>query len=231
MKHIFVASFTFASAAFSTFSGAAFIESFDPRAGARFSTDTVSGLDWLDVTRTLNRSHQSVSLSMQTDHELEGWRYATVNEFDKLLINFGFTPMQCYDGAKFCTVGDQSHLRPLTAPIIVQMGDTSGRSDPLEPIEGFFGWTMGILADTYTNFEHRTAIIDWNGLQSSGGFAYAPDESDPRVGSFLVRQTSTVPLPATAWLFGSCLLAMSAAKSLRERTWGINVMNHPHPRR
>ena len=47
-----------------------------------YTTDTESGLDWLDVTLSINRSYSDVSSQFGSGGDFEGWRYATGIEFD-----------------------------------------------------------------------------------------------------------------------------------------------------
>ena len=50
-----------------------------------YLTDTDSGLDWLDVTESVNMSYDYVSSQFSTGGQFEGWRYATGDEFNALL--------------------------------------------------------------------------------------------------------------------------------------------------
>lgn len=50
-----------------------------------YLTDTKSNLDWLDVTTTINKSYNEVSLEITQGGELAGWRYATGKEFNNLI--------------------------------------------------------------------------------------------------------------------------------------------------
>ena len=59
--------------------------------------DTTSGLDWLDVTETGNRSYDDVSSQLGAGAEFAGFRYATQAEvtdlFNQFGLPFGFMPM------------------------------------------------------------------------------------------------------------------------------------------
>jgi hypothetical protein len=46
-----------------------------------YTTDTISGLDWLDIHETTGRSYQYVTSRLSTGGAYEGWRYATSTEF------------------------------------------------------------------------------------------------------------------------------------------------------
>jgi hypothetical protein len=59
--------------------------------------DTTSGLDWLDLTQTGNRSYNDVSSQLGAGGQFAGFRYATQAEvtalFSQFGLPFGFTPM------------------------------------------------------------------------------------------------------------------------------------------
>jgi len=65
------------------------------RAGAeivdngRFTSDTVTNLDWLDLTETRGLSYSYVSSQLASDGQFAGWVYATRQQVNDLLINAG----------------------------------------------------------------------------------------------------------------------------------------------
>lgn len=50
-----------------------------------YTTDSLSDLDWLDVTASTNRSFNDVSSQFGTGDDFDGWRYATRVEFNALV--------------------------------------------------------------------------------------------------------------------------------------------------
>lgn len=56
-----------------------------------FTTDTTSGLDWLDVTASQGLSYNEVVSQMGSGGLFEGWRYASTNELYGLFLNTGAT--------------------------------------------------------------------------------------------------------------------------------------------
>lgn len=164
-----------------------------------YSTDTASGLDWLDLTQTTGMSVNQVNIETMAGGTLNGWRYATGDEFDQLLINLGYAPSSCANGTQFCSFS--TSYRELNAPLIVQIGDTSGLNAPLDPIELFQGWSRGLLADEAGSADARwMAVIDWDGLNTHH-LSQGVSAADVNTGSYLVRATSPVPIPASIWLF------------------------------
>lgn len=57
-----------------------------------YTTDTVTGLDWLDVTASIGLSFNQVSAQFGAGQQFEGWRYATRAELTTLLGNAGIAP-------------------------------------------------------------------------------------------------------------------------------------------
>jgi hypothetical protein len=54
--------------------------------------DTDSGLEWLDLTVTQNRSYADVANQFGSGGEFQGWRHATINDLVTLQTNAGFAP-------------------------------------------------------------------------------------------------------------------------------------------
>ena len=71
------------------------IQSIDSPFGPNTITrDTVTGLDWLDLTVTRGLSYEQVTAQMGPGGTYEGWRYATVAELDQLIANFGYVAVE-----------------------------------------------------------------------------------------------------------------------------------------
>ena len=54
----------------------------------RYTTDTATGLDWLDVTASLNKSYNEVIEQFGPNGEFSGYRYATATEFNTLVSHY-----------------------------------------------------------------------------------------------------------------------------------------------
>jgi hypothetical protein len=193
--------------------------------GASFS-DTDSGLEWLKMAPTLNRSYDDVSSKFGATQEFDGWRYATGAEFEELMLNLGHVPdgdlpspdfdgntiASCSGGVNFCgnyirrdTIPAASALLNSTSDLIGNVGST------INP--GVEAYTRGIIADIDTGNVDPTAhftsfIIQFpsvnTGLINSWYDSVGPTATDTTVGSYLVK-TEVVPVPAAAWLFASSL--------------------------
>jgi hypothetical protein len=67
--------------------------------------DTATGLGWLDLTLTLNRTYASIYAAMGPGEEFDGYRFATGNEVDELWENAGIdASSSLYDPANYAPV-------------------------------------------------------------------------------------------------------------------------------
>lgn len=206
----------------------------------RFGPDTITrdaatGLDWLDVTITRGLSYDQVFAEVGVGGAYEGFRYATTEELDRLITNFGYIPINqnCTYSLKNCDAELQSD-NPVVELMIFTLGDTlDAYYDELNVNIDFgpngAGFTYGMLADTpmttgpaliglgeIYDDEHIDRDTgrpggdshDW--VVSAFGFT---DKSDTGrfFGSFLVKATP-IPLPSSLLLFVSSLLSLGVIK-------------------
>jgi len=173
-----------------------------------YTTDTDSGLDWLDVTTSVNQSYNYVSSRFGLEQEYDGWRYATSNEFNQLINNA--------TGAKINGFRSIYFTGFEIVPLIDLLGSTydTERAATNLPNDGRFDYTSGFVADIDDFGLHYSAYMQHD-ARSITNFDFALARVLPRngtfrsydKGSYLVRN-SVVPLPATFWLFGSGFLGL-----------------------
>ena len=210
--------------------GAALLSSFSANAAildlGTITRDTDSGLDWLDVTETRDISWNEMSIELGVGGDYEGWRYATSSDLDTLIGNFGYIPVtqNCNSGLTFCdhlVSGDSAPLEQM----IRTLGDTlaaayeESGSPIVIPSDGA-GGTTGLIWYDISGFEVEIGRI-WDREFTTGDLDdivhsrsitnMYPNESSPQIGSFLVR-ASPIPIPATAYLFGSALAGLLVAR-------------------
>jgi len=178
-----------------------------------YTSDTVAGLDWLDLDLTFTQS------MLQAEIANSGWRLATETEvtnlFGTLFPNFSETGDVCSEYTNYCGTSRSSSQSAApdqnakVAEFIGLFGYTDAPSQPntqvsqgrwLDELGGVH--TMGAVAWSATN----TRILGIDYLYS------APANSQVyNLGTYLVR-TSVVPIPAAVWLFGSALAGLGCLR-------------------
>lgn len=183
-----------------------------------YITDTATGLDWLKLTETSNRSYNDISSQLGVGGEFEGWRYATGAEFEAMLFGQGATAMSCYEaGTNFC--GWSTLNQGIGEQQLNMLGDPFEQYLYGHDVQGFYGYSIGILADMYSPDQHWAVyILD---LEPAADYIYTHQytpynfQADPMQASYLVR-TAAVPLPAAVYLFSAGLpLVIGAARRKR----------------
>jgi hypothetical protein len=182
------------------FSSAAFAASTDFIDNIDHTTDTISGLHWLDVTKTTGRSYADVSGKFGTGEEFAGYRYATGTEFNQMVSNFTGVAIAAN------TYSNVSHT-----------------ADSLVELMGFLGYTYfadgtgtqteGLISDIHQNipsymyYYSANIVDDATRTITAAHYDYNGDTSTSNYGSFLVRDSLiATPIPAAAFMFAPALL-------------------------
>ena len=172
-----------------------------------FTTDTVSGLDWLDLSATLDTPF-SDALALNP-----GWRLASnaevENLFWQLFPNFSETESDaCGEYDTTCGISDS--LNPLASPDQHERVENFHSLFGSSPTSAGRGFALGSYYDENNllramgAYDYGSRTIVWGLSQTS---IVDPDSYAPALGTYLVR-SSVVPIPAAAWLFGSALAAL-----------------------
>ena len=161
-------------------------------ANGDFTTDTDTGLDWLDHSVTAGLSFNQVTAELGAGGLFEGWQVATLDQAQTYLTNAGW--IGPFDPTNTLNVNFVSALEAMTTDSFLD--------DPLG----------GLGMDRFT-FDPADDLGDLSlvDTQGSGITSYSftapvdPSVSDPGTSTFLVRAT-VVPVPAAVWLFVSGLV-------------------------
>jgi hypothetical protein len=198
-----------------------------------YFTDTESGLSWLDVTITVNRSFNDVSSQLVSGGEFDGWRYATGQEFNDLLSNWtGVAPILT---GRTITTGTSPSVDGLVTLFgstldslwVQRFGQTWDSLNGFNEGEGI-DFTLGIIADLFNNNSNQrqvAAIWDNDGNGAAIDFYNLNHRqviiTEPKgdIGSFLVRgsdagNNTTTPIsePKTIMLFAMGLVGLGLSR-------------------
>ena len=175
-----------------------------------FTYDSEQNLDWLDLTATQNQLISEVELQLEVGGSLEGWRYATATEARAFFDEFAFPDYGFYNegsegfDALALSVNDFVSL----------LGNTAGSAaEGSYEVFGSKGYVAGIKSGYIQYSAYQSVSLD-DTLQitiQSGNRLTTKNGASPESGHFLVR-TSTIPVPAAIWLFGSALAGLGWMK-------------------
>lgn len=182
---------------------------------AAYSTDTVTQLDWLDVTLTQNQSMSSV---LSGPYVASGWRYAGTNDVVGLFQRYVSESSGIYIPEGFDSAVQMARQLGVTLSWNNTEGAVAIMGGPTNGIMAgglFIGNGIGV-GQIVADFDHgfgRGSLQGWyappdvNILGGLSLFYYG----SPYYGSFLVRQSITVnvvPEPSTPSLLLGALVLM-----------------------
>jgi hypothetical protein len=184
----------------------------DSRYGAAsIVRDTSTGLDWLNLTKTVNLSYNTVFGNLVLGGTFEGFRYANLPEIRAFFADANIPNIDQDTNANFQPVSD------LLGKIgTLAQGFSSASSLALN--------AQSLMPGTHSLSDMR--INSTNNL--IGGAITAinlqwPDDTPSNIGSFIIRQTPPVPEPSTFTLLGLGVLACGWCRGMRaipKRTTG-----------
>jgi len=174
-----------------------------------YTTDSITGLDWLDLTATLNQSYLDVSAMLGTGGALEGWRYANESDLLQLMSDYCDTPPTLYATDQYvCSYSSSVDLLNL-------LGVPNPNGNYLTGIIEHPDWGVSLSA-IFPNFVDQTLAI----VTNLGQWYYI--DTDYNTGSYLIRETMPVPETATVLLLFIGLIGLAVSKNYK------NVFSRPY---
>lgn len=159
------------------------------------TTDTLTGLVWLDLTETQSFSYNQVETELVAGGLFESYRRASQAELITLFTNFGLV-----SGPVNATQTD----------FISLFGETANQSGNPES----FGYadSVGALAAVYgLDFSIENGAPSY--IVLTGELQQNKSINFDGFGSFLVKP---VPVPAAVWLFGTALIGLAGFSKRRK---------------
>ena len=175
-----------------------------------YTEDTISGLDWMDITETSGKSFDYVSTQFGLSGDYAGFRYATKVELLQFLVNadvpdvhtpssFSMERWNAIDDLLTLIGYNESDFMHIRATGFT--GDETFVSGTTEYIPSF---ALSVWYDTHPNGE-------WSWISTQGGYVSSTESSN--IGSWLVRD---IPEPSILALFS--LGVLSFAFTRRKKT-------------
>ncbi len=194
---------------------AAFIDS------GTFLTDTDTGLDWLDVTLSVNRTYNDVSANFGSGGDFEGWRYASGLEFNTLVSNWSGINVSGYSFVDQNPGGINGLVALLGSTLDTWNQQLTGLTWDADNgyLEGEGrDYTFGFIADQLAGAqgEHFMALLYASPVDDTYySIAHMLSEQDElqdwRIGHYLVRST-TVSEPTFLALMVLGLVGLSLSR-------------------
>ncbi len=151
--------------------------------------DTATGLEWLDVTFSVNRSYLDVSSQFGTGGDYEGFRHATVSDLEAFFFAGGIPYLGQTPNTNLIPYMTLSNL----------VGVTSYQDG--------YPQTQGIAGDEATRGGQHTGTIDYvfflqyPTYKAHTDLVYGQTTKITTTGHWLLRDVAIVPEPVSSTLF------------------------------
>jgi len=182
-----------------------------------YTTDTTTGLDWLDLTETNGLSYDTVVSRLGAGQQFAGWRFASKAEVISFWINAGgIAPFSGAAQGETDWVGQLQGLWGKTYPFVYTVQGYT--------VQGTIAMTSDQSA---TCASCNLTVYLLNNIDASdssvGDFAEAQqlneayrDQGQVPIGHALVRESATsIPEPTTFALVGAALFGVAATRRRR----------------
>jgi len=195
-----------------------------------YLTDTKTGLDWLDVTTSVNQSYDYVNGQFGLGGEYEGWRFASGSQFNELVNHYTGSSISAGNYGKIVHAENKIDSlvdlfgSTLDAFYYNEVGKSHDEYYSLAEGEGL-DYTAGWVSDV-GNLTSGPSF--WIAVVYDNDIANAPDltrahndyfpsgYSNYSLGSYLVRDALvTTPIPAAVFMFAPALLGLMGLRRKR----------------
>ncbi len=168
--------------------------------------DTVTGLDWLDITYTTGRTYVDIAGKFEVGEEFDGYSYATISQVIALVNdNTDFTP----DAAASGTGTTDTSGGDVLSALVGLLGPTftNATSTRVFGLTALLGTGKSRIIGLINNYSSADRV--WNGTEID-----QTDSPDQWTGSYLVK--ASVPEPSLAILLGVSLIGLVGVGAVRK---------------
>jgi len=193
-----------------------------------YTRDTVTQLEWYDVSLTKGMSKEEVITSINTvGSTLSGLRYASVSDFNTLINHY-------FVGQPRTDLNLVNHDSVQAFDLIEMLGVTSLFSAPFSFTSVIK--TKGILdipSLIDSSYVAEIYLLS-DGLNPSNNEAHTEisliqlnNQGSSFTGSYLVRDINSLPIPAAVWLFASGVLGLIGFSTNTKKVEARNLSATP----
>lgn len=187
-----------------------------------YTTDTASGLDWLDVTTSVNMSYNYVSSQFVAGGVFEGWRYATADDLLGLVVDFTGVTITMEDThiyGSFNVNYGLANMLGITYVYPYTHGTVRSLYGLYDLKASVYGGPDGYHEmSSFSNAYSFDDSVNWNFWTPYAGNA-SDNSAHNFYGSFLVRDVAApVPEPETYTLMLATLAFLSLTSKRRKHT-------------
>jgi len=193
--------------AFPLFSISAYAEIIDHK---KYTTDTETGLEWLDVTETMGQSYNDVKAQLEPGGKYHGYRFASAEEFNTFIGHYTKTiisqtqerqvlPVSSNIDYFMSVIGSTQRVGKRVRHVGVSRSSYSEKywARMLDSVVGIT--TAGHSHDGYTSIGYSMIAKSqdfgtniWHYSIANMNKYVDRNKAKPEAGSFLIRDTSTI---------------------------------------
>lgn len=188
-----------------------------------YTFDKNSGLEWLDTSFTVGKSYNEVIGMTSSGNSLEGWRFATYDEFTYIFTSRGYS----FIGTSKITANVPSQTND---PFFITFINLLGATDINSTTKDILGLTSedykGLREDSQYYGFIRSGYNASNITSYASFSRYEDNSAGPTIASFLVRSVSPIPETDTWVMLLTGLISLGVSIKTRRNSLSTTRRTH-----